>query len=82
MNLLVGESHVLKFGKHKGKTLGWCLQNEPSYIVWIADNKIQGLAVKPELLTKAREAAESEKKSYHKDFSSYGLDNRREKRRY
>lgn len=28
-------AYVLRFGKHESKTLGWVLQNDPSYITWV-----------------------------------------------
>jgi len=31
---------VLLFGKHKGKTIEWILNNYPHYIVWLHDEKV------------------------------------------
>lgn len=31
---------VFDFGKHKGKTVRWVLEKEPSYIIWLHENKI------------------------------------------
>lgn len=28
----------LPFGKHAGMSVAWVLDNDPSYIVWLADN--------------------------------------------
>lgn len=31
---------IMTFGKHKGKTVDWIAENEPSYIVWLVENEI------------------------------------------
>ena len=33
-------SDVLNFGKHKGKTVEWVIENEPGYILWMHDEKV------------------------------------------
>jgi len=30
---------IFRSGKHKGKTLSWVTENDPSYIVWIEENR-------------------------------------------
>jgi uncharacterized protein (DUF3820 family) len=42
---------VLNFGKYKGKTLLQILDENPSYIVWLADNNI--INIPNDLLTTA-----------------------------
>lgn len=29
---------LMPFGKHKGNTIGWLLENEPKYLLWASDN--------------------------------------------
>lgn len=31
---------ILEFGKHKGKSIRWVIEHEPSYIQWLNDNRI------------------------------------------
>lgn len=31
---------VLDFGKHKDKTVRWVIEHDPSYIIWLNENKI------------------------------------------
>lgn len=31
---------VLDFGKHKGKTIRWVIEHDPSYIIWLHENKV------------------------------------------
>lgn len=33
-------SHVMTFGKYKGKTVKWILDLHPSYLLWLRDNSI------------------------------------------
>lgn len=33
--VIATKSYVLDFGKHKGKTVNWVLQNDPGYILWL-----------------------------------------------
>lgn len=35
---------ILTFGKHKGKTVRWVLEREPSYILWLHENKVCEIA--------------------------------------
>lgn len=44
--------YVVTFGKHKGKTLDAIAEEDPSYIVWLADNDI--LHIDSTLLDNAR----------------------------
>lgn len=30
---------VLRSGKHAGKTIGWLLNNQPSYLAWVQENR-------------------------------------------
>lgn len=31
---------VLTFGKHKGKTIRWIIEHDPSYLIYLGDEKI------------------------------------------
>lgn len=31
---------TLTFGKHKGKTVRWIIEHDPSYIIWLHENKV------------------------------------------
>ena len=30
-------NQIVNFGKHSGKSVKWIVENDPSYILWIAD---------------------------------------------
>lgn len=47
-----GPSHKISFGKYQGLTLDQISDKDPSYLVWLADNKI--LAIKPSFLDLVR----------------------------
>lgn len=49
-NLLV-PSDVITFGKYKGKSLAWILEENPSYIVWLSENNV--VKISDNLLTTA-----------------------------
>lgn len=70
LNLLSGESHVLDFGKHKGKTVKQVMDIEASYLIW-AHEKTDKLFLKDEVLRKAKREAEAQKKDH---FDTYGHD--------
>lgn len=38
--IIASRDDELTFGKHKGKTVYWILEHEPSYILWLSDEKI------------------------------------------
>lgn len=44
---------VLRSGKHAGKTVGWLQDNEPSYLVWIEENRPEMLREKSAAKPKA-----------------------------
>jgi uncharacterized protein (DUF3820 family) len=46
-----GFNFVMKFGKHKGKTLIQILDEEPSYIIWLSENNV--VKIPDDLLTMA-----------------------------
>ena len=47
-------SDVLNFGKHKGKTVEWVIENEPGYILWMHDEKV--VKISKEIVDMADEA--------------------------
>lgn len=49
---LVGNPHILTFGKYQGKTIGWVVTNDPSYIGWINRN-ITEFVIKPDIIKEA-----------------------------
>jgi len=49
----VNKGSTLDFGKFRGKTLGYILANEPSYIVWLSRN-VDFIMVEEKLLDEAR----------------------------
>lgn len=49
---VVTTDYVLTFGKYKGRSLGWVLGNDPSYIIWLVDN--DALSVADELVEEAK----------------------------
>lgn len=53
---------ILTFGKHKGKSVEWVLENAPGYIVWLEEEKICN--VEQEIYNLAQEM----------DYSEYGYD--------
>lgn len=66
------ESYVLTFGKHKGKTVEWVLAHEPSYLVWLDDNKYVELS--QELYNTAEEYAAEEDEDYGIDMWDFMAD--------
>lgn len=44
---------IFRSGKYKGKTLSWVTENDPSYIVWIEENR-------PEMLKSTTKAVKAE----------------------
>lgn len=49
----VNKGSTLDFGKFRGKTLGYILANEPSYIVWLSRN-VEFITLEEELLDEAK----------------------------
>lgn len=55
---LTSNYYVLKFGKYKGHTVAWILQNNPSYIIWLAHKEL--VKVNPKIYTAAQALYEKE----------------------
>ena len=53
---------VLTFGKHKGKSVEWVLNNEPGYIVWLEEEKI--CDIEQEIYNLAQEFDEDNKNDW------------------
>lgn len=53
------ESEILLFGKFKHKTIQHVLRTEPSYILWLDEEKIVNFS--REILTKAEELVDDER---------------------
>ena len=49
MQKKLSKKDKLSFGKYKGKTVEWILKNDPQYIRWIFDNKIQNIEFDPKI---------------------------------
>lgn len=49
-----GLNDVIPFGKHRGKTVGTTIQDDPQYILWASDNHVMKFTT--ELLDYADEA--------------------------
>jgi hypothetical protein len=35
---MVENSFIFKYGKHKGKSVAWVDDNDPSYLIWVQEN--------------------------------------------
>lgn len=57
-----GSNHVLSFGKYKGKTILQVLEKDPSYIIWLNDNKI--LNIEEQIVEEAIELKYEEEDDY------------------
>jgi len=64
------KSDKLSFGKHKGRSIRWILENDPQYIRWIFDNKIQSIEFDPKI--KIPDKAKKKRRSFY--LSSSGMD--------
>lgn len=42
----MGESEIMPFGKHKGKTLGWIADHDILYLDWLVGQEIQSTRVR------------------------------------
>lgn len=51
--VIKAKTDVLTFGRYKGWTVQQVLDENPSYIIWLADEKV--MVVKKSLLTEAEE---------------------------
>lgn len=60
------KSYVLDFGKHKGKTVNWVLQNDPSYILWLDSGKVKQFS--QEILDNAEDNDYDEYKESWEEF--------------
>lgn len=38
--IIASRDDELTFGKHRGKSVYWILEHEPSYLLWASDEKI------------------------------------------
>lgn len=45
------ETDTISFGKHEGKSIRWLIEHDPSYVIWLNDEKIATFT--PEMLDKA-----------------------------
>lgn len=60
---------VFTFGKHRGKTVRWVIDNDPSYILWCGENKICEFS--QEILDNA-EDADIPNDGWHEEPGTYG----------
>jgi hypothetical protein len=56
---------VLTFGKHKGKTIRVVLENDPSYIVWMAEELDANFS--QDVLIAAQKAAKEQHRNWLRD---------------
>lgn len=61
------------FGKYKGRLIKEVIEQDPSYVVWAADN-VKGFNLSPQMLKKARDnKQEQEADSYEDIFDWWDL---------
>jgi len=71
---LYGPAHTISFGKYQGRTLDQISDKDPSYLLWLADNKI--MKIKPSFLDAVRrDEVESSvlMEYYHGDWGNRDL---------
>ena len=44
---------VLQFGKHKGWTIGDCVEADPSYVIWLSEDEV--MKIPADILEEAQE---------------------------
>ncbi len=49
---------VLQFGKHKGWTIGECVECDPSYVIWLSEDGV--MKIPDDILEQAQENQEAE----------------------
>lgn len=73
---MINYNYVFTFGKYKTKYLGDILGQDPSYIIWLADNKV--LEIPKELRNKAVDNIMNKQKTKYRtddmDYDDLNLD--------
>ena len=64
---------IIKFGKHKGKTICFILNEDPSYLVWASEN-IKSFKLEQDILDEAIDLAFDRKMEYYTETIGWGVD--------
>lgn len=62
---------VLRFGKHKGWTIGDCVEADPSYVIWLSEDGVMNIPA--DILDEAYEN-DLPGIEYMSEFDVWGLD--------
>ena len=65
------KSDILNFGKYKGETIEWVLENDPGYILWLDESKVA--IVRYEIFQEAEMAQYGEKDDIPMNWNLYNF---------
>lgn len=57
---------VLQFGKHKGWTIGDCVECDPSYVIWLSEDEV--MKIPDDILEEAQENWDADQMEQEDDF--------------
>ena len=57
---------VLQFGKHKGWTIGDCVDADPSYVIWLSEDEVMNIPA--DILEEAQENWDTDQNDMEDDW--------------
>ena len=57
---------VLQFGKHKGWTIGECVEADPSYVIWLSEDEV--MKIPADILEEAQENWDTDQNDMEGDW--------------
>ncbi len=74
-NSTITRDTVLSFGKHRGWTIGECVECDPSYVIWLSEDEVMNIPA--DILEEAQENWDTDQMEQEDDipyYENYGDD--------
>ena len=62
----IARDTVLQFGKHKGWTIGDCVEADPSYVIWLSEDEV--MKIPADILEEAQENWDTDQNDMEDDW--------------